>query len=221
MYTTYSVHVLAELRQFAIQVSNELDIASHSAGRLKKKETAGADMRTAPVKIRTRETKLVQSTKITIVLVALLCVVLCLSLLPAARFVPSSTKNGRPVLRNAPGSIAAQMALLVGSELVRQLREEDAVSTKDTKVWDQRFRLGWWPVHDANGKGARDGMDGEDVGPIGERRDEHENADHTLEDERSTRCEDDRLIREAGADRDTRFWRWGIDIDIGDGRSSG
>lgn len=76
----------------------------------------------------------------TIALLVLLTVVL------ACAVIACFTTPLKAVLPREPSSIAAQASMLTGSELVRRLREEEVHSVKDTRIWDQRFGLGWWIV---------------------------------------------------------------------------
>lgn len=88
----------------------------------------------------TRE-RVVQDATSTYVLVGLLSMMLaCLGLV--FLFSPAG-----PLLPKSPGSIAARMSLIAGSQLVRDLREEripaDLSRMKDAKM-SKAARLGWW-----------------------------------------------------------------------------
>lgn len=79
----------------------------------------------------------IQSRYATVVLIVLLGIILECIVLAVWR-VPS-----KPVVAKAPNSIAAQASLLVGSNLVRRLREEGVKSVAETNIWNEEvFSMG-------------------------------------------------------------------------------
>ena len=80
-----------------------------------------------------------QDSGTTIALLSLLTVVLA-----CVVFMSLATPR-KTILPTAPSSITAQMSFVAGSVLVQRLREENAATTKDSRVWDEVFGLGWWP----------------------------------------------------------------------------
>lgn len=101
----------------------------------------------------TRE-RVVQDAMSTYVLIGLLSLMLvCLGLV----FIFSPTG---PLLPKSPGSIAARMSLIAGSQFVRDLREEriprNLSRMKDDKI-SKAARLGWWTEDD--GRTFRWGID--------------------------------------------------------------
>jgi hypothetical protein len=63
----------------------------------------------------------------------------------------------KPILPTASSSLAAQMSLVAGSTLVKPLRKDNAVTAKDSRVWDEGFGLGWWrqrPTTNGGGVGS-------------------------------------------------------------------
>lgn len=98
-----------------------------------------------------------------VLIVLVFCCVAFLSLL-----IPRST-----LLPKAPGSIAAQMSMLAGSNLVAMLKAESDRETPSNNLFKQnKFGLGWWPVHGQNDDtgiptGTRGGMRwGIDIGEL-------------------------------------------------------
>ncbi|KAK5312997.1 hypothetical protein LTR70_007837 [Exophiala xenobiotica] len=76
-----------------------------------------------------------------VLVVLVFCCVAFLSLL-----IPRST-----LLPKAPGSIAAQMSMLAGSNLVSLLKAEMDRDAPSNGLFKQnKFGLGWWPVNDQN-----------------------------------------------------------------------
>lgn len=125
VWTSYATQMLTELRPHA------LANASASSTQIM------SGMLTSPV-IRIK-----QDTGITIAVCTLLFLMLGGLAYIFVTF-PRESLMARP-----PSSVAAQMSLLAGSELVKQLRQDGVRSVADTGMWRERFRLGWWPGHDA------------------------------------------------------------------------
>lgn len=56
-------------------------------------------------------------------------------------------------LMASPTSLAVTMGLLAGSRFLAELRKDGVRSVNDLESWrSKRFRLGWWPVLDENGR---------------------------------------------------------------------
>ena len=82
---------------------------------------------------------------VTYVIAGMLAIVLVCSVMAASLYLPLPGGKGRRLhLKSRPGSIAAAMVLLAGSNLVRELREEGITVTAESQTWTHRFRLGWW-----------------------------------------------------------------------------
>ncbi|KAK5731953.1 hypothetical protein LTR17_010905 [Elasticomyces elasticus] len=128
--TTYSVQMLSELRTYTSQLS-----ASHT------KRASN----TVSVTARRRVPAITQSRTITYAIAAMLATVIICSVLAASVYFPRPGRKGRNLhLRVPPGYIAAAMELLAGSKLVAELRLKGTRRTTDTRIWEGRFRLGWW-----------------------------------------------------------------------------
>ncbi|KAK4901799.1 hypothetical protein LTR27_001571 [Elasticomyces elasticus] len=128
--TTYSVQMLSELRTYTSQLS-----ASHT------KRASN----TVSVTARRRVPAITQSRTITYAIAAMLATVIICSVLATSVYFPRPGRKGRDLhLRVPPGSIAAALELLAGSKLVAELRLKGTRRTTDTRIWEGRFRLGWW-----------------------------------------------------------------------------
>ncbi|KAK4958358.1 hypothetical protein LTR10_004784 [Elasticomyces elasticus] len=128
--TTYSIQMLSELRTYTSQLS-----ASHT------KRASN----TVSVTARRRVPAITQSRAITYAIAAMLATVIICSILAASVYFPRPGRKGRNLhLRVPPGSIAAALELLAGSKLIAELRLKGARRTTDTRIWEGRFRLGWW-----------------------------------------------------------------------------
>jgi hypothetical protein len=123
MFTAYCVQMLTELRTFTSLKSNGI-------------------MQTRSGTITTPVVRIKQDTAATIAILAILGVMFLGLLWIYFRFPRDS------VLLKPPTSIAAQMSLLAGSSFVQELRDKGVRSTKDRKLWNRDFRLGWWQGDD-------------------------------------------------------------------------
>ncbi|KAL8786153.1 MAG: hypothetical protein Q9195_008324 [Heterodermia aff. obscurata] len=139
-YISYTAQFINQLRHLALQHGND------------------TIERTATISEETD--RIFQSRNITIALIVLLsftigCVIVSIWSVPR-----------KPIIARAPNSIAAQVSLLAGSELVRRLREQRVNSVKDTKIWEEEvFSLGWWSSDDPYVKeGERKERWGIDIG---------------------------------------------------------
>ncbi|KAK4969849.1 hypothetical protein LTR28_000717 [Elasticomyces elasticus] len=121
LYTTYCAEALTELRYYAQQFG-----------------PAAASQTHVPGTLTMRQGVVHQDPGVTIALVSLLFLVFLSLLTIFVRF------RSRAVLPEAPGSISAQMSLLLGSRLVERLKEENVRSVADSTIWEQKFGLGWW-----------------------------------------------------------------------------
>ena len=88
--------------------------------------------------INQQSLRAVQSRDATVTLIVLLSIILgCIVL----AFWRAPLK---PIVAKAPNSIAAQVSLLAGSNLVRRLREEGVKSVTETNIWNEEiFSKGW------------------------------------------------------------------------------
>ena len=118
-YVTFSTQLINQLRPLASETGNSIV------------------QRTAV--IIQESLRAVQSRNATVILLVLLSITLgCI--LFALWHVPS-----KPMIAQAPNSIAAQASLLAGSKLVRRLRDEDVGSVAATDIWNKEvFSMGWW-----------------------------------------------------------------------------
>lgn len=123
--------MLSELRAYTSQLSSS--------------RSKRVDGGTTVARAYKRVPAITQSTKVTYVLAALLATVIICSVLAAAAYLPLPGRKGHKVhLKAPPGSIAAAMVLLAGSNLVQELRDQGVTLTAQTQIWSSRFRLGWW-----------------------------------------------------------------------------
>ncbi|KAL8794657.1 MAG: hypothetical protein Q9195_002853 [Heterodermia aff. obscurata] len=138
-YISYTAQFINQLRKLALRHGND------------------TIERTATISEQTN--RVFQSRNITIALIVLLsvtigCVIVSIWGVPR-----------KPIIARAPNSIAAQVSLLVGSELVRKLREKRVESVKDTKIWNKEvFSLGWWSSEGPNMETERKERWGVDIG---------------------------------------------------------
>lgn len=139
MITAYCVQALSELRPYA-----------HNGSQAEPQALIGV--------LTTQQRRVRQDFAATIALAALLFVVLSTLIVVFVKF-PSE-----PVLPSAPGCIATQMALLSGSRLVKQLREDNVKSVRETMIWGETFGLGWW--QDAGARSPDGFRWGVDVGKV-------------------------------------------------------
>lgn len=129
--TSYSVQLLSELRAYTTQLSN-VNGSGHSTSVIS-------------VQAHGQKPAIKQSPGITYAIVTMLSIVIVCAILAASAHLPlPGRRSPGSRLRGPPGSIAAAMALLAGSRLVRELREQDIRRTDQTDIWSHRFRLGWW-----------------------------------------------------------------------------
>ncbi|RDL36211.1 uncharacterized protein BP5553_06823 [Venustampulla echinocandica] len=133
VFTSYCVEIITELR-------------THTTAIASKNST-----RTVPGTISTPLTRMKQDARTTIAL----CVVLAAMLAGLVYIFVSFPRES--LMAKPPTSIAAQMSLLAGSSLVRQLRDGNVQSAMDTDFLKKKFRLCWWPV--GGGGGWRWGID--------------------------------------------------------------
>ncbi|KAK5000101.1 hypothetical protein LTR66_001001 [Elasticomyces elasticus] len=134
LYTAYCVEALTELRYYA-----------HQFGPVAASQTQ------VPGTLTMRQGVVHQDLGVTIALVSLLFLVFLSLLTIFIRFRSSA------ILPEPPGSISAQMSLLLGSRLVERLVEENVRSVADSTIWEQKFGLGWWRVD--GGEKLRWGVD--------------------------------------------------------------
>lgn len=101
-------------------------------------ESAASDIMTATGTLRYPRVRVYQSDTVTIVLGVLLSIVtICLISVLVAGYA-------NVAMQDKPGSVASQLMLLVGSETVERLRRENVETAEESRVWDERFGLGWW-----------------------------------------------------------------------------
>jgi hypothetical protein len=101
-------------------------------------ESAASDIMMATGTLRYPRARVYQSDTVTTVLGVLLSIVTVslISVLVAG--------YANVAMQGKPGSIAAQLMLLVGSGTVERLRRENVETAEESQVWDERFGLGWW-----------------------------------------------------------------------------
>jgi hypothetical protein len=129
MYTLYSAQAINNVRQ---SLANDDEPITYTTATLTRQVA-----------------RLHQSEPVTIALIALLGFILFCVVIT---FCGVRTRSIVPL---APNSIAVQLSMLVGSDLVEILRREGE-SKAHSSVWDESFGLGWWATGAGSGKGRWD-----------------------------------------------------------------